>query len=178
MADVAEEIEQTLESKVSKILSANGSSKAGGDDDHSFDMFDNSFMESDSTLGHIPSNRMCKKLLYISICEGSSVRAWDVLLLLPSLAFTLFLAMRWTSTRRKLSSTNSAIFRVFHALVSITTLVALCRAILAMAIAGAASKPEDQADKLLWTIMLAVMMATEVSILVFWIGGPSVDSQK
>ena len=63
--------------------------------DHSFDDFDDSFMLNDGKdHKYIKSSTMCKKILYLPICEGSSVRAWDVLLCLPTLAFMTFLVVR------------------------------------------------------------------------------------
>ena len=116
MGDLADEVLEDFKNNVvSEYLQPSNVSNSMDQDN--FSMFDNSFMNTDSKI--IPANHICKKILYIPICEGTSVRTWDVLLFLPNLAFVIFLAIRWSSTKRKLLATHSPIYRTFHFLVAI-----------------------------------------------------------
>ena len=101
MGDLADEVLEDFKNNVvSEYLQPSNVSNSMDQDN--FSMFDNSFMNTDSKI--IPANHICKKILYIPICEGTSVRTWDVLLFLPNLAFVIFLAIRWSSTKRKLAA--------------------------------------------------------------------------
>ena len=62
------------------------------------------------------NGRSCKNILYASIF-GGGLRAWDLLILIPTAAFLLFLILRFRHARQKLGATNSPIFRAFYALV-------------------------------------------------------------
>jgi hypothetical protein len=187
MADFGDEIGQDLQQKAVDLLgfsesnTTNAAVASGSKADHTFDIFDDSFINSDSNLGHIPSSEICKKILFISICEGSSVRAWDVLLLLPNLTFIIFLAMRWATTKRKLRATNSPIFRAFHFLVAVNAIISVVRGVVSMAVAGSAVRGDHSAevtDKMLWVLLQFFMLATEMSVLVFGVAGAQLDSRR
>lgn len=148
--------------------------------DNLFANFDNSFINN-AAGGHISSTHVCKRILYIPICEQTSVRAWDVLLFLPNLTFVLFLAIRWTSTKRKLLATHSPIFRTFHALVAINALVALFRSLIAMIVTGSlpiGDYSAQTADKTLWMMAFFTLVMTEIIVLVFGMAGAQMDSKK
>ena len=111
MGDIAEEVLAGVENEFNKILSNNQSGKNSAfedDNEAAFRMFDN---DDNPSHVHIESNFVCKKILFISICQGTGIRAWDVLLLLPALFFLVFLGIRWSSTKRKLLATHSLMFR-------------------------------------------------------------------
>lgn len=181
--DGMEDLEQTFENKIGNILSStNVTSNTENDDDideHAFDNFDDTFMSNDEK--YIKSSRMCKKILYISICEGSTVRAWDVLLLLPNLTFLVFLIMRWSANRRKLLATNSLVFRTFHAIVGTVTALSFLRGVISMSIAGAETHGSQNAmiaDKICWIILKFVIVMSEIIIIIIGIAGAKIDSQK
>lgn len=145
-----------------------------------WDDFDDSFINPGKG-GHISSENLCKKILYIPICEGTAVRAWDVLLFLPNLTFVLFLAIRWSSTKKKLMASHSPIFRTFHMLVGVNAFIAVLRSFLSMIIAGALDKGENAAeasDKALWITSQALLVMTEMSVLVFGFAGTQLDSKS
>ena len=116
-----------------------------------------------------------------SICEGSTVRAWDVLLLLPNLTFLVFLIMRWSANRRKLLATNSLVFRTFHAIVGTVTALSFLRGVISMSIAGAETHGSQNAmiaDKICWIILKFVIVMSEIIIIIIGIAGAKIDSQK
>ena len=113
MGDFAEEVLAGVENEFNKVLNTNQSRNSPAEDDSlddPFRMFDDDDDDNPSHV-HIDSNFVCKKILFISICQGTGIRAWDVLLLLPALFFLVFLAIRWSSTKRKLLATHSMMFR-------------------------------------------------------------------
>jgi len=173
--DAANEMVEEIENKLGSVFD-NGTKPASPDEgDSQFSMFDNSFM---SGARHIDSSHVCKKILFISLCKGTSVRAWDVLLFLPTLTFLLFLGIRWTSTKRKLLATHSPIFRSFHILVALNTIVALLRSIVAM-IAGSMKPSEAEIiDRTAWIISLAVLMMTEICVIAYGLAGAQLDSKR
>lgn len=173
MGDIAEEVLAGVENEVNKVLNSNQSEK-GIDDgaDNQFKMFDNSFTEDNPSHGHIDSNFVCKKILFISICQGTGMRAWDVLLLLPALFFLVFLGIRWSSTKRKLLATHSMMFRTFHFLVGSNVALALTRSLISMILHSVAEPDKAQVlDKTLWIILQSYMLFTEICVLVFGLCG-------
>ena len=172
--EAADEIFEDIETKIGSVFD-NGTKTESDESDDQFAGFDNSFM---SGVKHISSGHVCKKILYISLCPGTSVRAWDVLLFLPTLAFLIFLGIRWSSTKRKLLATHSPIFRSFHVLVAGNTLVTLLRSIIAM-IAGSFEPSEaETTDRSTWIISLAILMMTEISVITYGLAGAQLDSKK
>lgn len=172
--EAADEIFEDIETKIGNIFD-NGTKTESDESDDQFSGFDNSFI---SGVKHISSGHVCKKILYISLCPGTSVRAWDVLLFLPTLAFLIFLGIRWSSTKRKLLATHSPIFRSFHVLVAGNTLVTLFRSIIAM-IAGSFEPSEaETTDRSTWIISLAILMMTEISVITYGLAGAQLDSKK
>ena len=97
--EAADEIFEDIETKIGSVFD-NGTKTESDESDDQFSGFDNSFI---SGVKHISSGHVCKKILYISLCPGTSVRAWDVLLFLPTLAFLIFFLVRESSSvQRKL----------------------------------------------------------------------------
>lgn len=181
MGDIAEEVLAGVENEVNKVLNSNQSENSIEDHeaDDNFKMFDNSFTEGNPSHGHIDSNFVCKKILFISICQGTGMRAWDVLLLLPALFFLVFLGIRWSSTKRKLLATHSMMFRTFHFLVGSNVALALARSLISMILHGVAEPDKAQViDKTLWIILQSYMLFTEICVLVFGLCGSQFDSLR
>lgn len=180
MGDFADEVLAGVQNEFDKILHSNKSAEAGeaDEDDKIFAKFDDSFINN-VKYGHIESNHVCKKILFISICEGTGIRAWDVLLLLPALFFVAFLGIRWSSTKRKLLATHSMMFRTFHFLVATNVALALFRSLVSMILFGTTDPETAQVlDKILWISLQSFMLFTEVSVLVFGLCGGQFDSFK
>ena len=181
MGDLADEVLSGVQNEFDKILRGNQSAQPVGDDneeDKMFAKFDDSFM-SNVKYGHIESSHVCKKILFISICEGTGIRAWDVLLLLPALFFLAFLAIRWSSTKRKLLATHSIMFRTFHFLVGTNVALALFRSLVSIILFGTTDPENAQVlDKILWISLQSFMFFTEVSVLIFGLCGGQFDSFK
>ena len=174
MAEIGEEV-------LGKVLGNQTKPIADDPDDKDFQNFDDSFIAGDDNEVHILSSSVCKKILYVSVWKGSTVRAWDVIVLIPNLAFLIFLALRWTTTRRKLRATNSPIFRAFHFLVGANAILSVLRCCVSMIVAGAAERGNRSAvvtDKMLWILLRCFMLATEMSVLVFGIAGGHLDSRR
>ncbi len=184
MGDIAEEFEQAVEQKLNDALNNGSNSKidlADDPGDPAFKDFANNFVDGKQHPGYIVSSSVCKKILYAPVFNGSTVRAWDVMVLIPNLAFFVFLALRWTATRRKLRATNSPIFRAFHFLVGINATVAVLRCSVSMLVAGSVEHGNSSgvvADKMLWILLQFLMLATEMSVLVFGIAGGQLDSRR
>ena len=169
MGDIADQVLAGVENQFDKILNVNQSGQSGvvDEEDQKFAKFDDDFI-TNGHHGHIDSNHVCKKILFISICEGTGIRAWDVLLLLPALFFLAFLGIRWSSTKRKLLATHSVMFRTFHFLVATNVVLALFRSLISMVLHGTTDPEKAQTlDKILWIALQSFMLFTEVSILVF-----------
>ena len=70
--EAADEIFEDLETKIGSVFDSNGTKTASsGENDDQFSMFDNSFISGER---HISSSHVCKKILYISLCQGTNVR--------------------------------------------------------------------------------------------------------
>ena len=180
MGDIADQVLAGVENQFDKLLNVNQSGQPGvaDEEDQKFAKFDDDFI-TNAHHGHIDSNHVCKKILFISICEGTGIRAWDVLLLLPALFFLAFLGIRWSSTKRKLLATHSVMFRTFHFLVATNVALALFRSLISMVLHGTTDPEKAQAmDKILWIALQSFMLFTEVSILIFGICSGQFDSMK
>jgi len=173
--EAADEIFEDLETKIGSVFDSNGTKSASDESDDQFSMFDNSFISGER---HISSSHVCKKILYISLCQGTNVRAWDVLLFLPNVAFLIFLVIRWSSTKRKLLATHSPIFRSFHILVALNAIVTLLRSVIAM-IAGSVERSElEVIDRAGWIISIAVLTMSEISVIAYGFAGAQLDSKR
>lgn len=175
MADVADALEDALETKMNNMLNVTGgkhSDDFDGDDDGLFADFDNSFMRGDKVHFH-----PCQKILWASVSQGSAVKTWDVLLMLPNLAFAIFLCCRVATTLRKLRATNSAVFRAYHGLVLISAAAAVLRGCVAMSISSYNKSHSGQvAEQLLWLGLSFVLLTMELSVLM--LGMRQQDSQS
>jgi hypothetical protein len=143
--------------------------------DHEFsDTFnDNSFFnEKASDIG---DSRSCKKILYANIF-GGGVRAWDLLILIPTAAFLFFLLLRFRHARLKLGATNSPIFRAFYALVFVSATVGVVRCLVSMTV-SAADPVGGNADKTLWILLRFILLSTEMCVLVFGLAAGHLESR-
>ena len=69
----------------------------------------------------IPDSEPCKEILHFQV-GASSIRLWDLLLLLPNLAFLLFLFYRLPSARARLGASPSHLHRCLYHLVLASSL--------------------------------------------------------
>ena len=78
MADILEGVEEGIEN----YLIPEKNSSSPDEVDHDFDAFDNTFITGNGINAgndYIKSSAICKKFLYIPICEGSYTRGMYVL---------------------------------------------------------------------------------------------------
>ncbi len=110
MADLGEELGEDLMDGINKVLDGN---KTDNNADHYFDDAKD-FLDQDewAKTSPVPDGHACKAVLYTTVSSGSSVRVWDVLILIPCLAFLVFLVVRAGHARQKLGNTNSPVCHV------------------------------------------------------------------
>ena len=121
------------------------------------------------------NGRSCKKILFASIF-GGGLRAWDLLILIPTAAFLLFLVLRFRHARQKLGATNSPIFRAFYALVFVAASVGVVRALVSMTV-SVADPLGSEADKTLWILLRFILLSTEMSVLIFGLAAGHLESR-
>ena len=121
------------------------------------------------------NGRSCKKILYASIF-GGGLRAWDLLILIPTAAFLLFLVLRFRHARQKLGATNSPIFRAFYALVFVAASVGVVRSLVSMTV-SVADPLGSEADKTLWILLRFILLSTEMSVLIFGLAAGHLESR-
>lgn len=99
----------------------------------------------------------------------SSIRLWDVAILIPNLLFLGFLCLLFQRARIKLYATNSPIFLCFYGLIWICAIFSVLRSVISMGLSSAHVKPEvqDITNKILWTIVRFVLLTAEISVLIF-----------
>jgi len=178
MADLLETGEQLLENN---LLSGNNSVDVFGDESkEDKELFggdnDREWLENDE-MGHTKASS-CKRILYETI--GEHTRVWDVLILLPNIAFLAFLLFRFRKARRRLSETNAPIMSAFYTLVLVSTSVSVFRsaiAIMSCNVNGHAAFNGRAADKVLWVVLRAFLLATEISVLAFALLTAHLDSK-
>ena len=121
------------------------------------------------------NGRSCKKILYASVF-GGGLRAWDLLILIPTAAFLLFLVLRFRHARQKLGATNSPIFRAFYALVFVAAAVGVVRSLVSMTV-SVADPLGSEADKTLWILLRFILLSTEMSVLIFGLAAGHLESR-
>jgi len=138
---------------------------------------DRQWLEDPDQFDHTKASS-CKRILYETV--GQHTRVWDVLILIPNLAFLAFLIIRFRQARRRLSETNAPVLSAFHCLVCASTLVSVARSVIAIVscnVGGHAAFNGQAADKVLWVILRACLLATEISVLAFALLSGHLDSK-
>lgn len=99
----------------------------------------------------------------------SSVRIWDVAILVPNVLFLVLLCFLFQRARIKLYATNSPVFLCFYGLIWICTIFSVLRSIASMALSSTHvdSSAQDITNKVLWTIVRFLLLTAEVSVLIF-----------
>ncbi|XP_018580822.2 transmembrane protein adipocyte-associated 1 homolog [Scleropages formosus] len=112
---------------------------------------------------NITRPHVCLQILYEDI-STSRVRFWDLLLLVPNVAFCMFLMWKLPSARAKIRSTPSPIFITFYILVFVVAAVGITRAVVSMTVS--ASSAATVIDKVLWEITRFFLLAIELSVII------------
>ncbi|KAI8420184.1 hypothetical protein MSG28_008738 [Choristoneura fumiferana] len=109
--------------------------------------------------------------------NGSQVRIWDLIILIPNALFVLFLLVRFNKAQLKLRATSSPIFLTFYSLVWGNVIISLVRCAVAMTVT--ASMPlGGQVDKVLWVTVKFFLLATEMSVVIFGLAFGHMDSRS
>ena len=178
---VLDELGEDLNRAIAHVINGNnGSGLQTTTENHDFDDIENDhfFDDVEDVEPRISDNHACKAILYRTMGSNSNVRLWDVLILIPTAVFLLFLLARFSHARQKLRATNSPIFRAFYALVMVSAVVSVVRCIVSMFVGSSASTVGDQADKLLWILLRFFLLSTEMSVLVFGLASGHLDSKR
>ncbi|KAJ1530573.1 hypothetical protein ONE63_005457 [Megalurothrips usitatus] len=122
------------------------------------------------------SDPFCKRVLYEEI-PGSRVRIWDLSILIPNLAFLVFLGLRFNRAILKLRATSSPIFLAFYGLVIANLIISIIRCCVSMTV-NAATVSGEYADKILWISVRFFLLATEMSVVVFGLAFGHLDSRS
>eukprot|EP00092_Neocalanus_flemingeri_P024036 GFUD01026071.1.p1 GENE.GFUD01026071.1~~GFUD01026071.1.p1 ORF type:complete len:384 (-),score=81.75 GFUD01026071.1:244-1395(-) len=110
----------------------------------------------------IKDDEPCKAILHYHVGD-SNLRVWDILILLPNIAFLFFLFYRLPSTRLRLRATNSKVFRTLYTIVVTCSLVSSLRCFIAMLI-HLANPTHDMANTVIWIIGRFVFLTSELSV--------------
>ncbi|KAJ0023547.1 hypothetical protein NQD34_003446 [Periophthalmus magnuspinnatus] len=137
------------------------------------------WLPNSSVLPTQPDNvskpHQCLQLLYEDIGQ-SRVRYWDLLLLVPNVAFFMFLMWKLPSARAKIRVTSSPIFITFYLLVFVVAAVGITRAIVSMTVS--ASSAATIIDKVLWEITRFFLLAIELSVIIFGLAFGHLESKS
>lgn len=117
----------------------------------------------------------CLQVLYEDIGQ-SRVRYWDLLLLIPNVAFFVFLMWKLPSARAKIRVTSSPIFITFYLLVFVVAAVGITRAIVSMTVS--ASSAATIIDKVLWEITRFFLLAIELSVIILGLAFGHLESKS
>ncbi|KAF0035159.1 hypothetical protein F2P81_012917 [Scophthalmus maximus] len=117
----------------------------------------------------------CLQVLYEDI-GSSRVRFWDILLLVPNVAFLVFLMWKLPSARAKIRLTSSPIFVTFYLLVFVVAAVGITRAIVSMTVS--ASSAATIIDKVLWEITRFFLLAIELSVVILGLAFGHLESKS
>lgn len=147
--------------KVLKVLQDNGSTTTPFDPN----MSDLEIKES-----------ICQTILYDDIGD-SSIRIWDLIILVPNTVFLLFLVWNMKSAINKLRTTDSPIFTAFYVMVLMVAVISVFRCVVSMTV-NATVQTGSNADKALWLILRLFLLATEMSIIIFGLAAGHLDSRK
>ncbi|KAM8867763.1 transmembrane protein adipocyte-associated 1 homolog [Synchiropus picturatus] len=117
----------------------------------------------------------CLQILYEDIGD-SRVRFWDLILLVPNVAFFVFLMWKLPSARAKIRLTSSPIFITFYLLVFVVAAVGITRAIVSMTVS--ASSAATVIDKVLWEITRFFLLAIELSVIILGLAFGHLESKS
>ncbi|XP_071384999.1 transmembrane protein adipocyte-associated 1 homolog [Centroberyx affinis] len=124
---------------------------------------------------NITKPHKCLQVLYEDIGD-SRVRFWDLLLLVPNVAFFIFLMWKLPSARAKIRLTSSPIFITFYLLVFVVAAVGITRAIVSMTVS--ASSAATIIDKVLWEITRFFLLAIELSVIILGLAFGHLESKS
>ncbi|KAJ3601812.1 hypothetical protein NHX12_029576 [Muraenolepis orangiensis] len=124
---------------------------------------------------NITKPHRCLQVLYEDIGD-SRVRFWDLLLLVPNVAFFVFLMWKLPSARAKIRLTSSPIFITFYLLVFVVAAVGITRAVVSMTVS--ASSFATIIDKVLWEITRFFLLAIELSVIILGLAFGHLESKS
>uniref|UniRef100_A0A8C1CK87 Integral membrane protein GPR175 n=2 Tax=Cyprinus carpio TaxID=7962 RepID=A0A8C1CK87_CYPCA len=124
---------------------------------------------------NITKPHRCLQILYDDIGH-SRVRYWDVMLLVPNVAFLIFLMWKLPSARAKIRLTSSPIFVAFYILVFVVAAVGITRAIVSMTVST--SSAATLIDKVLWEITRFFLLAIELSVIILGLAFGHLESKS
>ncbi|XP_062312458.1 transmembrane protein adipocyte-associated 1 homolog isoform X1 [Osmerus eperlanus] len=124
---------------------------------------------------NISKPHKCLQVLYEDIGD-SRVRFWDLLLLVPNVAFFIFLMWKLPSARAKIRLTSSPIFITFYILVFVVAAVGITRAIVSMTVS--ASSAATIIDKVLWEITRFFLLTIELSVIILGLAFGHLESKS
>ncbi|XP_061642101.1 transmembrane protein adipocyte-associated 1 homolog [Phyllopteryx taeniolatus] len=124
---------------------------------------------------NISKPHKCLQILYEDVGD-SRVRFWDILLLIPNVAFFVFLMWKLPSARAKIRITSSPIFITFYLLVFVVAAVGITRAIVSMTVS--ASSSATIIDKVLWEITRFFLLAIELSVVILGLAFGHLESNS
>lgn len=127
------------------------------------------------TQSNISKPHRCLQVLYEDIGH-SRVRYWDLLLLIPNVAFFVFLMWKLPSARAKIRVTSSPIFITFYLLVFVVAAVGITRAIVSMTVS--ASSAATIIDKVLWEITRFFLLTIELSVIILGLAFGHLESKS
>ncbi|TRY58617.1 hypothetical protein DNTS_007617 [Danionella cerebrum] len=138
-------------------------------------LVENSSVISPDHESNISRPHQCLQILYEDI-QHSRVRYWDVMLLVPNVAFLIFLAWKLPSARAKIRVTSSPIFVAFYILVFVVAAVGITRAIVSMTVSNSGSA--TLIDKVLWEITRFFLLAIELSVIILGLAFGHLESKS
>ncbi|XP_077429987.1 transmembrane protein adipocyte-associated 1 homolog isoform X1 [Vanacampus margaritifer] len=124
---------------------------------------------------NISKPHKCLQILYEDVGD-SRVRFWDIILLIPNVAFFVFLMWKLPSARAKIRVTSSPIFITFYLLVFVVAAVGITRAIVSMTVS--ASSSATIIDKVLWEITRFFLLAIELSVVILGLAFGHLESNS
>ncbi|XP_006631071.1 transmembrane protein adipocyte-associated 1 homolog [Lepisosteus oculatus] len=124
---------------------------------------------------NISKPHKCLQILFEDIGD-SRVRFWDLLLLIPNVAFFAFLVWKLPSARAKIRITSSPIFITFYILVFVVAAVGITRAVVSMTVS--ASSAATIIDKVLWEITRFFLLAIELSVIILGLAFGHLESKS
>ena len=163
--DILDTIEDSLIDAADSVNTSNipqGTDKSPFDEDK----FTDDWEETKTKVAIDTSS--CKQILFEGITSNSTVRAWDILILIPNLCFFAFLLFRLKRSREKLTSVNTPTLTILYSLVWICSFASIGRCLLSIIISVATQKQIDEKeDKLLWLVLRMFLFSTEVCVMSF-----------
>lgn len=108
-------------------------------------------------------------LLITSLSSLSSIRLWDILILVPNLVFLVFLCVLFQRARLKLYATNSPVFLCFYGLIWVCAIFSVLRCVISMSLSSlhVTQSVEEIVNKILWTVVRFILLTAEISVLIF-----------